>query len=146
MKVRFDSTKGFDFKAFNQFSNGLSDLAPGVWDLQATKPVRTSAQNKLIHALFRDLAAELNGLGIPLMFGKFQATFNPSTAKEFFKIVYLNGKRTSECNTAELSNAIEQLCFDVTSMGGSLSANKKDLESLLNETKPKKPESVPKDL
>jgi hypothetical protein len=31
-------------------------------------------------------------------------------------------------------------------MGGSLSANKKDLESLLNETKPKKPESVPKDL
>lgn len=142
MKFQFNATNGFDFEGYNNFSNSLRNLAPGVWDITISKPTRSSAQNRLVHALFRDLATELNGLGVPIMFGKFQASFNPSTAKEFFKVVYLNGKGTSECNTAELSNAIEQLCVDVNSMGGSLSVTKKNLDSILNETKPKKPQGV----
>lgn len=99
----------------------LANLLDGKWELVCRKPLRTSKQNRMIHALFEDLAVELNGIGIELQFGIFKASFTSETAKEFFKQIYLAGKKTSECETKELGQAIDALIENVNRKGGTLS-------------------------
>ncbi len=66
----------------------------GAVEVLIRKPKRSQKQNRAIHSLFTDLAVELNGLGITFDVGNFKAEFTPETAKEFFVLCFLGGKRT----------------------------------------------------
>jgi len=103
----------------------------GMYELSVSKPTRTVKQNKTIHALFKRLAFELNCMTPPVTFsvGSFNAEFTPVTAKEFFKLCYLNGKKTSKCTTEELSLAIQSVIIDVNRKGGSLHITKDELDT-----------------
>lgn len=117
----YDKTDGFNCDDYNAFSRHIKDIPKGIYEIEVRKPIRTSKQNRTIHALFEDLAVEMNGLGIEIKMGNFITSWTPETAKIFFKECYLAGKGTSECTTKQLSNAIEKLIFDVTQKGGQLS-------------------------
>lgn len=90
----------------------------GFIEINVGKPKRTSKQNRSIHALFRDLAVELEGAGIEYNFGSFSASWTPESAKEFFKQIYCAGKKTSEMNTDDLARSIESLLFDINRIPG----------------------------
>ena len=112
------------------FFEQIKKLPDGMWQVEIRKPKRTLKQNRAIHGLFTRLAAELEGLGIELNFGNFTASWNPDTAKEFFKQIYLNGKGTSKTNTAELSDAVNKLIHDVNLKGGQLSITSEEMRAL----------------
>lgn len=112
-------------------ANLFFSLSKGMWRLEISKPTRTLRQNRCIHALFGDLATELNSLGIELSFGKFKASFTEITAKEFFKQIYLGGKKTSKCTTKELADAVKKVIIDLNGLGGQLAIKDKGLTELL---------------
>ena len=98
----------------------------GFIEIDIGRPKRTLKQNRTVHAFFNDLAVELDGLGIPLLFGKHvEVGWSPITAKEiFFKTLFLAGKNTSECNTEELGKAIDTCIRCINAKGGQLSIKK----------------------
>jgi len=108
-------------------------LKVGKYEMTIKKPQRTQRQNRTIHALFPDLATELNGLGIELAFGKFKASWTEITAKDFFKQCYLGGKKTSECTTRELADATNKVIKDINGLGGQLAIKDEALNNLLTQ-------------
>lgn len=131
MKIMFDTTKGFDLDAWNLIVDAFRSLLPGKWVCEFKKPTRTLRQNRAIHALFVDLAVELNGLGIEIKYGSFVTSWTSENAKDFFKQCYLGGKPTSETTTKVLSEAVDKLLHDVNKKGGQLSIKDPFLEELL---------------
>ena len=127
----FDNTKGFNLDVWNWIVDTYRELMPGKWECVFRKPTRTLRQNRTIHALFPDLAVELNGLGIELRYGGFVASWTAESAKEFFKVCYLGGKKTSETTTKVLSDAVDKLLHDVNNKGGQLTIKDPYLEELL---------------
>lgn len=100
----------------------------GLYELALNKPQRTKKQNDTIHALFKDFATQLNGMGIELKF--ISSSITPTVAKEFFVANYLGGKRTSDCTTEEIAYAVQHMIHDVNMKGGNLSISKKDFNTL----------------
>jgi hypothetical protein len=131
----YDKTKGFNLDHWNQLSSEVQSLQNGIWEIIIRKPQRTQKQNRTIHAVFHDLATELNGIGVELSFGNFKACFTPNTAKEFFIEIYLAGKRTSDCDTQELAGALDKMIHDVNSKGGTLAIKNDDYISLMESLK-----------
>ena len=131
----YDKSKGFNLDHWNQLVDEVRNLQNGLWEIIIRKPQRTLKQNRTIHAVFNDLANELNGIGVELSFGKFKASFTPNTAKEFFIEIYLVGKRTSDCDTRELANALTKMINDVNSKGGNLAIRNDDFKSLMESLK-----------
>lgn len=128
------TAEGYD--QYNILSNVYRDLPEGEYTVEfRTKEVqRTPRQNRGIHALFPDLANELNGIGVPLMFGKFEASWCEKTAKVFFSSVYLGGMGTSKVSRRVLANAITALLDDInTKYGGQLAIRDPFVEKLLAE-------------
>ena len=97
----------------------------GHIEVSIGRPKRTQKQNRAVHAFFNDLSVELDGLGIPLSFGKgLEVGWTPTTAKEiFFKTLFLAGKGTSECSTEELAKAVDTCIRSINARGGQLSIN-----------------------
>lgn len=126
MNHQYKTSKGEftseDEEALEAVKYSLIDSS-GFVQVYIGKPKRTAKQNRAIHAFFNDLSVELNGLGVPLSFGKgIEASWTPETAKEiFFKVLYLAGKNTSECLTDELAKAVDACIRDVNMKGGQLS-------------------------
>ena len=118
----------------NILSKALWDLKPGMYEVSIKKPTRTLRQNAALHALFTDAATELEGIGVEVKFGNFQASWTSLMVKEFFVMCYLAGKRTSDCTTKELSDAMDKFISNVNLKGGQLSIKGSELEKILKET------------
>lgn len=92
----------------------------GMVEVLVRRPQRTKKQNNAIHGFFKDFATELEALGIEYKMGNIKVSWNAQKAKEFFVLAYLDGKRTSQTTTAELSNAIKKCIEDMTERGGQI--------------------------
>jgi len=112
--------KNADFK-MKDITNEVEELPDGMWECVIRKPKRTPKQNNTIHALFADLAVELEGLGIEYKMGNFIASWTEDSAKEFFKQIYLNGKKTSQVKSDIMAKATDKLLHDINRLGGQLS-------------------------
>jgi len=128
MIFKFDNTHGTDIDAYNKFAKEFREWQ-GMGEIVLRKPTRTSAQNRLIHPFFIDLATELAGLGYTSDVGTFKMQFDEKKAKEFFIEKWLKGKRTHKCNTKEIAEGLENCIRDVNILGGQLSIKSKDWES-----------------
>jgi hypothetical protein len=109
----------------------IFDLPCGMWEMVIRKPTRTLKQNSCIHALFPDLATELDGLGVPNKKGKLDIPWDEREAKEFFIHAYNHGKRTSKSTTKEIADATRRCLDSINKGGGQLSIKDKGLEELL---------------
>ena len=128
--IKFNNTNGQDIDNWNKAVKAFREWQ-GMGEVVFRKPTRTLAQNRLIHPFFKDLAMELAGLGFTINVRNFTMQFNEKNAKEFFIERWLDGKRTSKCNTKEITDGLQNCIRDVNILGGQLSISTKNFESLI---------------
>lgn len=85
------------------------------WQIEIKKPRRTKKQNDTIHPVFREISNHLESIGYQFPLGKSGLDPNPLLVKEVFCQLYL-GKRTSEANTKELAQALDDFLRHMNSI------------------------------
>ena len=109
----------------------IGNFKAGMYEVSIEKPTRTPRQNRCIHALFPDLAVELDALGVENRKGKLDIPWNEIEAKEFFIYAFNNGKRTSKSTTKEIADATRRCLDAINAKGGQLAIKDKGLTELL---------------
>lgn len=128
--IKIDTNKEWR-KPCIDFVRSVGEMPKGMYEIEIRKPKRTLRQNSCIHALFPDLAHELDGLGVINKKGKLDIPWDEKEAKEFFIHGFNHGKRTSKSTTKEIADATRRCLDAINGAGGQLAIKDKWLTELL---------------
>jgi hypothetical protein len=104
-------------KAYEQFSEVLKELPDGLYQIEITKPKRTSKQNRALHLFFHWFSQALNEKGIMFNYTvlnkEFACEYTPYIVKEHIWRIWIRAlygqEKTSKLTTRELSQAVDKL-------------------------------------
>jgi len=58
-----DTTNGLSWSAWCRLGNEVRKIPNGLWQVDIKKPQRTKRQNRALHLFYRQIVAELHGVG-----------------------------------------------------------------------------------